>query len=397
VKHLLTHTSGLPGYELWEPITHAHPDTVITIQSIIPALKAWKQPLYFEPGEQWRYCNTNYNLLALLVEQVSNMPFEKYVQRYIFLPAQMKYTYVITLSKPGVDKNLVSDHFWATMYSTKVENIDSIQLNDPVRMQMLWFENYNLGRLTGDGNVMSTTEDLLKFDQALYAGKLLSKKTMEEAFTPIKLSNGQTHYEENQVDWGGKISYGLGWVVREDPERGKIVGHDGFNGGIATMFYRNIHEKQTIIMFDNTVGYDFREKVAATVAILTHKKPVPVSEKKALARYYGEKLLEKGSAAALVYFNELRADTAHFWWNERELNRLGYDFMHNGYNQQALEVFKLNIVLHPDSFNVYDSYGELLMKTGKKEEAIVLYKKSLSLNPDNEGGKQALKQLLSSK
>jgi tetratricopeptide (TPR) repeat protein len=79
------------------------------------------------------------------------------------------------------------------------------------------------------------------------------------------------------------------------------------------------------------------------------------------------------------------------------LNRLGYAFLHNGYEQEAVETFRLNIILYPTSFNVYDSYGETLMKTGKKEEAILMYKKSLALNPDNRGGKEALQQLLSSK
>lgn len=394
IKHLLSHTSGLPNYELWGAIAHAYPDSIITNKSIIPALKAWNQPLYFQPGEQWRYCNTNYNLLALLVEQVSKMPFEEYLQKHIFLPAQMHHTYVTTPANPMVDKNRVTEHFWATMYSTRLENIDSIQVNDPVKMKMLRFENYNLSGLTGDANVISTTEDLLKFDQAHYRGKLLRTKTMEDAFTPTKLNSGETYSGEVEVDWGGKVSYGLGWVVREDPERGKIVGHDGFNGGIATIFYRNITKKQTVIVFDNTVGYDFREKVTAAVSILNNEKPKPISEQKSVARLYGEKLLKSGPALALIHLNELRADSAHYFLAERELNHLGYDFLHNGYTEEALEAFKLNIVLHPASFNVYDSYGEALMKTGRKEEAILMYKRSVALNPRNEGGKEVLKLLL---
>lgn len=393
IKHLLTHTSGLPNDELLVPIALAHPDTIITNKIIIAALKSWKHPLYFQPGEQWRYCNTNYSLLALLVEQLGKMPFDQYLQKHIFLPAQMKHTYAKTLSNLTRDKKRVTTHFWPAMYSTNVENIDSIKLKDEFKMQMLRFTNYNLSLILGPGNIISTTEDLLKFDQALYSGKLLSAKTMEEAFTPVKLNNGEIYYGEVEADWGGKISYGLGWVVREDPERGKLVGHDGSEAGIATIFYRNLTKKQTVVVFDNTVGYDFDKKIAATTAILDQKQPVPVSEQKILARLYGEKLLEEGPEAALIYFNECRSDTAHYWYNEQELNRLGYGFMHNGYDQEALETFRLNIILYPSSFNVYDSYGEALAKIGKKEQAILMYKKSLALNPNNEGGKQALKQL----
>jgi CubicO group peptidase (beta-lactamase class C family) len=397
IKHLLTHTSGLPNDELFEPIANAYPDTLITNQTIIPALRSWSQPLYFQPGEKWRYSNTNYGLLVVLVEQLGNLSFEKYAQQYIFSPAQMTHTYVLTPATAKTDKNKVSNHFWPAMYSTQVENIDSIKLKDTVRMKMLRFLHYNLHLITGPGNVISTTGDLLKFDQALYSGKLLSAKSMEEAFTPVKLNTGETYYGEAEAAWGGKISYGLGWVVRQDPERGKIVGHDGFAGGIATIFYRNLTKKQTVIAFDNTVGYDFDKKVAAATAILDKKQPVPVSEQKILARLYGEKLLTEGPEAALIYFNERRSDTTHYWYNEQELNRLGYAFLHNGYEQEAVETFRLNIILYPTSFNVYDSYGETLMKTGKKEEAILMYKKSLALNPDNRGGKEALQQLLSSK
>ncbi len=59
-----------------------------------------------------------------------------------------------------------------------------------------------------------------------------------------------------------------------------------------------------------------------------------------------------------------------------------------------MEVIKLNMLLFPKSANTYDSYGELLAKTGKKAEAIVMYKKSLELNPDSETGKKALEVLL---
>jgi CubicO group peptidase (beta-lactamase class C family) len=394
LRHLLSHTSGLPNYELLITSAQAYPDTVLTNKSIIPALTSWNQPLYFQPGEQWRYCNTNYGLLALLVEKLSQMPFAQYLRKYIFLPADMTHTYVLMPSNAKADKNRVSNHFWPTMYATEAENVDSIRLKDPVGMEMLRFTNYHLSGAMGETNVISTTEDLLKFDQALYSGSILRQKTMEEAFTPVRLNNGQIYEGPIEVDWGGKVSYGLGWVVREDPERGKIVGHDGFNGGIATIFYRNITKKQTIPAFDNTVGYDFREKIAAAVDILNNKKPVPVSEKKALARFYGKKLLNRGPEEALIYFNELRADTVHYWWNEQELNRLGYAFMHNDYDTEALETFRINILLHPESSNVYDSYAEVLLKTGRKEEAILMYKKSLALNPNNEGGKQALKQLL---
>ena len=79
--------------------------------------------------------------------------------------------------------------------------------------------------------------------------------------------------------------------------------------------------------------------------------------------------------------------------SEHDLNELGYSFLGNEKLDQALEVFKLTTVLFPDSFNAYDSYGEALLKSNRKEEAIEMYEKSIELNPENENGKKVLLEL----
>ena len=89
----------------------------------------------------------------------------------------------------------------------------------------------------------------------------------------------------------------------------------------------------------------------------------------------------------------MRKDTARFYLDEKEMNLLGYEFLFNDYKSQALEAFRLNVLLFPDSFNVYDSYAEALAANGKKPEAILMYKKAISLNPNSEGSRKALKSL----
>jgi CubicO group peptidase (beta-lactamase class C family) len=81
----------------------------------------------------------------------------------------------------------------------------------------------------GNGNVISTTGDVMKFDQAFFTGRLLKPSTMEEAFTPLKLNSGDTYYGPMDTYVGeGKMSYGLGWDIWEQPRYGKSVGHGGF-------------------------------------------------------------------------------------------------------------------------------------------------------------------------
>ncbi|MBC6999128.1 alpha/beta hydrolase [Cytophaga sp. FL35] len=79
--------------------------------------------------------------------------------------------------------------------------------------------------------------------------------------------------------------------------------------------------------------------------------------------------------------------------SEQDLNNLGYTLLGNEELDKALEVFKIATILFPESFNTYDSYGEALMKSNRKSEAIEMYEKSIELNPNNENGKQILKQL----
>jgi len=76
--------------------------------------------------------------------------------------------------------------------------------------------------------------------------------------------------------------------------------------------------------------------------------------------------------------------------SESDLNNLGYTLMQNEELEKALEVFRLNTILFPDSWNVYDSYGEALMMSNRKEESIEMYEKSIALNPENEYGKEMI-------
>lgn len=124
-----------------------------------------------------------------------------------------------------------------------------------------------------------------------------------------------------------------------------------------------------------------------------------------LAKLYGTTLFEKGADEAKCQSLILKQDSLKYSLDENDFNNLGYDLMDGNatallvegplpnHPEEALEVFKLNTKLFPKSWNVYDSYGENLLKTGQKDEAIKMYKKSLELNPDNEGGKRALTEL----
>ena len=108
-------------------------------------------------------------------------------------------------------------------------------------------------------------------------------------------------------------------------------------------------------------------------------------------------LLNKTLDNAIELANQTKKNIKDYNKSIENLNDLGYVFMENGELKKALEVFKLNIVLFPDDWNVYDSYGEALLKAKNNAEAIKMYKKSLVLNPNNKNASDILKSLSNTK
>jgi CubicO group peptidase (beta-lactamase class C family) len=384
IRHLLSHTSGLPDYELYKEEMDKTPDKIFTIHDILPSLKKWKEPLHFRPGEKWQYVNTNFCLLALLVEKLSGLTFQKYIEKYIFAPSEMSNTYFQSDPLKTANSNGTINYEYPWLFSTNMQPADSIKRNH--------WRSFNASGFVGQGNIMTTTGDLLKFDEALYSEKVLKAITLTEAFTPTRLNNGQIVNTGNTIN---KSSYGLGWFISDDTAVGKIVWHSGGVPGGLSMFIRNISRKQTVIVFDNMFnkwlyGYGWN------AMNILNDKPL-VNYKKSLTHEYNMVLLKKGSDAAFCELIQLKADTLHYYISEDDMNELGLQLLYAAtfpdHREMALEVLKLNILLFPTSFNTYDSYGEALADSGKKEEAILMYQKSIELNSRNEGGKRALEQL----
>lgn len=393
IRHLLTHTSGLPDLELFEDLVKQFPDTVISNRDILPQLNRWARGLYFKPGDDFRYCNTEYNVLALLVEKTGNMSYPDYLRKYIFAPAGMNDSYVLL---PGLQKRR---GFIAQPQMKPHPGYDSTFVATDSIPRFKYLTHNNAGTI-GQGNVISTTMDMLKFDQAYFSGKLLKAGTVQEAMTPVKLNNGTIHYDNRMdtMDGEGKMTFGLGWEIFEQPVFGKSVGHGGFKFGLATFYFHNLRKNQTIIGFDNTAGSEFGRFMASALALLNGKPPLVFRTSKSLVTLYGTALVKYGPDHAATLFNANKADRIGYYLNEGEINELGYNLFYMssfpGHKEMALEVFKLATFIFPDSYNTYDSYGQLLKDVGKSKDAILMYQKSITLNPGNEDGKRILNQLL---
>ena len=385
IRHLLTHTSGLPSLERQEDAyIKEHPDELISNQKAYEHLVALKKPLLFPPGDDWRYNNTNYMLLAMLVEKVGRMPFAAYMKRNVFIPAGMKETYIREATMPNTVR-----YTRPVLYLTQYQNVDSIDHRQ-------YNTYYNLGSLAGPNNVVSTIQDLWNFDQALLAGKLINPDLLQAAFKPVILTNGKEFHLGSSTR-----SYGLGWSTYNSKTEpvDQFVFHDGHIAGLTTFLNHNLTKKQTIIFYDNTDSNPLQVMVSVS-NLLNGLAPLTIQLKESAVRHYGAALVAKGPDYAASKFNELKGDSTHYYVDELEMNRLGFDLLSAPFpkhNELALEVFKINTLLYPKSGNTYDSYAHALAKEGKKEEAIAMYRKSIQLWPTNEDGKKALQQLLEQK
>lgn len=382
IRQMLSHSSGLSDSDL-SPIFNetAAPKTgkVSTIEDLPARLARAKVPLKLQPGEKWWYCNLAYQLLALLVEKQSGEKFGAYLVRHIFQPAGMQHTYL---------KNALTNRKDSPQLS---QNFDYPFKFSPVRVKFAGERSYYKDDSFGNGNVISTTGDLLRFDTALYNATLLKNETLDDAFSPTRLKSGENNKIWLNIGGMGGALNGLGWFIFEDESAGKIVWHTGGMPGCATIFLRNITKKQTVVLLDNTNSEGLYRRALSALNILNGKPVLPV--RKSLTKIYGRALMEKGADFAAVRLNQLKADAENYNLSENDMNNMAYEMLENGYPRQALETFKINTLLFSASDNVYESYGEGLLKTGKKEEAVAMFKKSLEINPDNEDAQKMLKKI----
>lgn len=239
IRHLLTHTSGLPDYQA---IMDEHWDKskVAGNLDILNYLRTYAPPILFAPGEKYEYSNTGYVLLGSIVEKATGKDFVQVSREWIFKPLEMKNTDIRSLEEKAKVKNFAAGHL-------KDEKENYINANKFHSSDYtVW-----LGNRKGPGRVSSNAEDLLKWDQALYSAQLISQETMEEAFTPFRLNDETRSY------------YGFGWELEPKSPFGKMVSHTGSNPGYRTIIVRYIEENKTIIILNNNAHKDMIKLVEA--------------------------------------------------------------------------------------------------------------------------------------
>jgi CubicO group peptidase (beta-lactamase class C family) len=358
IHHLLTHTSGIPDFTSFS----SYRDIMNAPRSPKELVKLFADSaLQFTPGEKFKYSNSGYILLGYIIEKITDKSYEQVLQSKIFEPLKM--------NNSGVEHN-------GTAIKDKASGYNRMGIT-------LKPANYiDMSVPFAAGAIYSTVEDLYLWDQALYTEKLLPKKYRDLLFGTY-------------IPAFGRGYYGYGWIIGDIPigntnEQIKTINHDGAINGFCSIITRIPSDKSLIILLSNTGGAPLPEMTFAINGILYDKSYA--FPKKSIAYSLLDATEKEDVSKALSYYKAIR-DSGNYYLNETEMNDVGYQFLQSGRTKEAAAIFKLNVEAYPNSFNVYDSYGEALLALGDKNGAIENYLKSVNLNPNSESGLRALKAL----
>ncbi len=216
VKTLLNHRSGLPNYPYFMETLWTDKTRMVLNKDVLDYLNTKKAILPEVPAAdtKFSYCNTNYALLALLIEEVTGISYPAYMQDSIFTPLKMKDTHVFV---PSDSSRVTLSYTWRGA---------EIPFNF-------------LDAVYGDKNIYSTARDLVLWDRFLKSKLFLSDASLAAAYAPY--SNERP----------GTKNYGLGWRLLLYPENKKIIFHNGWWHGNTAAFIRLFDEGVTIIALNN--------------------------------------------------------------------------------------------------------------------------------------------------
>ncbi len=236
IHHLLTHTSGIKSYTSMESWTKLWREDK-TPMEMIDLFKG--EPMDFAPGEKWMYNNSAYFMLGYVIEKASGIPYPEFLAKKIFMPLGMKNSYFGDMSR------LISHRARGYQRNGDVfKNAEYLSLTQPYSA----------------GSIMSTVDDLLTWNRAVQAGKLVKKETLQKAFTDYKLNNGKpTHY-------------GYGWALSEI-DGSPTLEHSGGIFGYTTNGIYLPKEDVYVILLTNRDDMGPGE-VSLKMAALSIGKPV---------------------------------------------------------------------------------------------------------------------------
>lgn len=224
LRHLLQHNSGLIDYEGMIPDDYAGQ---VSDRDALRMMYDVSET-YFPPGSEYRYSNTGYAMLAMLIEDISGMPFARFLQEHIFEPLGMDNTVAYQRGVSTVANRV---------YGYTVEN-GKVSFSD----------QSTTSAVLGDGGIYTSLRDYYKWDQALYTERILSQESLRQMWT------------------GNFGDYGLGWRV--DRKNGhRRLHHDGSTSGFRNYVIRYPDHRMTVLVLTNRRGPDVKPLAEAVAEL----------------------------------------------------------------------------------------------------------------------------------
>lgn len=228
IRHLLNHTSGIVNY--YRILDKRGINELHLTNKECYELLVKENSLLFSPGEEFDYSNSNYVLLAMLIEQVSGKELNDFLKGYIFEPLGMNDTLVFDEKQPIVKNR-------AYGYANNEGDFRC---------------NYTGPLTTGDGCIFSSINDMIAFEKALYSDKIVSKDSLKVAFTSGALNNGED------------VGYGYGIETHRSTPSLKRLHHSGTDNGFRALFTTFPQLKLTVILLSNSEDFSWDDRLSIT-------------------------------------------------------------------------------------------------------------------------------------
>ncbi len=235
IRSLLTHRSGIPNYVycLDKIVNKKFP---MTNDLVVDMFAQYKPGINYLPNHRFNYNNSNYVLLAYIVEKLSGMNFREYAQKNLFAPA-------------GMSRSFIHDPY-------NTEQTATAAVGYTPRRNGFWQVPFDhLDGATGDKGVYSTVEDLFKWDMALNTEKLVKMTTLNEAFQPA-----------HTFKFASTRNYGFGWRLQLMDDGSWLTFHTGWWHGFKNYYMHNNRDNSSIIILQNVANNALgRVKIAQSI------------------------------------------------------------------------------------------------------------------------------------
>jgi CubicO group peptidase (beta-lactamase class C family) len=349
-RRVLSHTSGFPNWR-----DNDHTKTLL---------------IHFTPGEKWSYSGEGMVYLSRVVEKITGMRLEDFMQQMVLQPLGMK----------------SSSYIWQDRYDSLKAYRHGVLGDTTGRWQP---PGGHAEAIKEGGNAAASLStnaiDYSKFLIAILNGVGLKKTTWQEMFTP------QIRVNEKYPE----LAWGLG-IGLETMQDGKYFWHWGDNGDGKAYVVAFLPRKDAIVYFANSAnGLSITKEILDDAIGGQHPALSHLGYEKynSTSRLLLKSIIANGAAKALDGYRQQRKQDTTQRIAEETMNDMGYLLLQMKKIDDAIEVFRQNTVDFPGSYNAWDSFAEAYMDKGDKELAIKYYEKSMELNLKNKNGEDQLKKL----